>query len=102
MTLGKTELEVLHIIWDLKEASVNDVHERILKKRKVAYTTIMTVMKILVLKEFFNLENKVELTYTKQPKSRSRNCKRRNYFISLLDKVFNGSAHPINSNSCTK
>ena len=55
--IGKTELEVLHIVWELNEATVNDVLKRILKKRNVAYTTIMTVMK--------NLSNKGVLKYRK-------------------------------------
>lgn len=58
LPIGETELEVLHIVWELKEATVNDVLDRILEKRKVAYTTIMTVMK--------NLSNKGVLQYRKE------------------------------------
>lgn len=56
--LGKTELEVLQIVWELEEATVNDVRNRILEKRQVAYTTIMTVMK--------NLTEKGALKYRKE------------------------------------
>ena len=45
--LGETEMEVLHHVWALGEASVADVHASILKTRPVAYTTVMTVMKKL-------------------------------------------------------
>lgn len=55
--LGETEMEVLHHVWDLGEATVADIRERILQKRDIAYTTVMTVMK--------NLYNKGYLTYRK-------------------------------------
>ena len=45
--LGETEMEVLQHVWQLRQATVAQVHERILISRKVAYTTIMTVMKKL-------------------------------------------------------
>ena len=45
--LGETEMEVLHQVWAIGEASVADVHERMLGYRSVAYTTVMTVMKKL-------------------------------------------------------
>jgi len=43
--LGNLESEVMEIIWSLKgEASVKCVAEILSKKRKIAYTTVMTVM----------------------------------------------------------
>jgi predicted transcriptional regulator len=56
--LGETEMEVLHHVWRLKEATVKQVRNRILEDREVAYTTIMTVMK--------NLANKGYLKYRQQ------------------------------------
>ena len=56
-SLGETEMEVLQHVWELGEAKVGEVHERILKVRPVAYTTIMTVMG--------NLTKKGYLTYKK-------------------------------------
>lgn len=43
-SLGELEAEVMEIIWQLSSASVREVLTRIRKKKKVAYTTIMTVM----------------------------------------------------------
>lgn len=56
--LGETEMEVLHHVWELQNASVAEVHDRIRETRKVAYTTIMTVMK--------NLSNKGYLAFSKE------------------------------------
>jgi predicted transcriptional regulator len=50
--LGETEMEVLGHVWELGEATVAQVHERISAQRKTAYTTIMTVMKNLAEKEY--------------------------------------------------
>lgn len=95
MTLGKTELEVLHIIWDLKEASVNDVHERILKKRKVAYTTIMTVMKNLSIKGVLQFRKQGRTYIYKATKNQDPEIVKKKLLHLTLDKVFNGSASQL-------
>lgn len=45
--LTNTELEIMQVVWDLGEASVRDVHEILQNHKQVAYTTVMTMMKIL-------------------------------------------------------
>lgn len=93
--LGKTELEVLQIVWELGEATVNDVLERILKKRKVAYTTIMTVMKNLANKGALKYE-KVGNAYLYSPTRQQEPEKVKSMLLDLtLDKVFNGSASEL-------
>ncbi len=42
--LGKLESEIMEIIWGKKEASVREVLMCLNRKRKIAYTTPMTVM----------------------------------------------------------
>ena len=42
--LGDLEMEVMEMIWKLKTASVRQVLFELEKKKKIAYTTIMTVM----------------------------------------------------------
>lgn len=87
--LGETEMEVLHHVWDLREATVADVRERILEDREVAYTTIMTVMKKLAEKGY--------LTYHKEGRSyvyapaQQPNDVQHSLLQRLMDKVFHGS-----------
>jgi BlaI family penicillinase repressor len=50
------ELEVMKIVWDLRAASVKNVHSLLAQRKKVAYTTILTIMGIL--------ESKGVLTHT--------------------------------------
>jgi predicted transcriptional regulator len=42
--LGPLEQDVMEIVWQLEEATVRDVHQRLSKRRKIAYTTVMTTM----------------------------------------------------------
>ncbi|ABB15994.1 MULTISPECIES: BlaI/MecI/CopY family transcriptional regulator [Carboxydothermus] len=42
--LGELEARVMEIIWDLGEATVKDVHQIINQEKKLAYTTILTIM----------------------------------------------------------
>ncbi len=45
--LTEAELELMSILWKLKEGTVNDVIERLPKGRELAYTTVSTIMRIL-------------------------------------------------------
>lgn len=49
--LGELEKEVMDVVWkNSSPVTVREVLERISKKRKVAYTTVMTIMTRLVAK----------------------------------------------------
>ena len=42
--LGPLEQDVMDVVWDLGDATVRDVHERLVGTRAIAYTTVMTTM----------------------------------------------------------
>jgi len=42
--LGDLEAEIMECLWEMGSASVRDVHECLLGRRDIAYTTVMTVM----------------------------------------------------------
>jgi predicted transcriptional regulator len=87
--LGETEMEVLQHVWDLRQATVADVQERILKHRKVAYTTIMTVMKNLAEKGYLQYE-KDGATYVYSA-ARPPAEVQQTLLDQLVQKVFRGS-----------
>ena len=87
--LGETEMEVLHHVWDLGEATVADVRERILENRDVAYTTIMTVLKKLAEKGYLDY-HKEGRSYVYQP-AQEPNEVQHSLLRRLMDKVFEGS-----------
>ena len=45
LRLGRRELEMLNIVWDLGEATVQDVCDRL--ERRAAYSTVLTMMRTL-------------------------------------------------------
>lgn len=87
--LGETEMEVLHHVWELEEATVRQVRERILETRDVAYTTIMTVMKNLAEKDYLKYR-KEGVTYVYSP-AREPDSVRSSLIGDLMKKVFKGS-----------
>lgn len=87
--LGETEMEVLQLVWKLGEAAVNDVRAIILEERKVAYTTIMTVMKNLSEKGYLSYR-KEGVTYVYSP-ARPAEEVRSSLLEHLVSKVFKGS-----------
>jgi predicted transcriptional regulator len=46
-TLTPQELAIMKVVWRLDKATVRDVYEALRDKRPIAYTTVMTMMKIL-------------------------------------------------------
>lgn len=87
--LGETEMEILHIMWDLGEASVADVHEQILKQRKAAYTTVMTIMKNLADKGYLTFK-KDGMAYIYSP-ARPAGEVKHSLLKLMMAKVFKGS-----------
>lgn len=53
--LTKFELKLMNILWDKEKAFVNDIIE-MLPEPKPAYTTISTMMRILVKKQYVGYE----------------------------------------------
>ncbi|QTE22158.1 BlaI/MecI/CopY family transcriptional regulator [Polaribacter cellanae] len=49
--LTKAEEQIMHVLWDLEEASVKEVIDK-LPKPKPAYNTVSTIIRILENKEF--------------------------------------------------
>jgi BlaI family penicillinase repressor len=92
-TLTRQELEIMKIVWELGSATVRDVYERLLERRKVSYTTVMTMMKILEQKKFLK-KSQADRAYLYHP-ARPKNQVVRNMVQEFVDRVFNGSAHPL-------
>src|SRR3989344_7987706 len=65
--LGPLEQEIMGCLWKEKNVSVSDVHKCLQKKRKIAYTTIMTIMTRLTEKGFLTRKMKGK-AYVYSPK----------------------------------
>jgi BlaI family transcriptional regulator, penicillinase repressor len=92
-TLTDQELEIMKIVWQLEKATVRDVYEALLERRKIAYTTVMTMMKILEQKQYLKktLEDRAYIYCPTKPKNQVI----RGMVREFVDRVFNGSAQPL-------
>jgi predicted transcriptional regulator len=45
--LGRLQRAVIEVVWELGEASVHQVRKRLARKKKLAYTTVLTAMQKL-------------------------------------------------------
>jgi BlaI family transcriptional regulator, penicillinase repressor len=91
-TLTPQELAIMKVIWRLGKATVRDVYETLLKKREIAYTTVMTMMRIL--EEKGHLEKtRIDRAYEYTP-TRPRQQVLGAMVRDFLDRVFDGAAAP--------
>jgi BlaI family penicillinase repressor len=92
-TLTPQELEIMKLVWERDSATVRDVYEVLLEQRKVAYTTVMTMMKILETKGYLKKrrQDRAFVYSPVQPKSQVIGGMIREF----VDRVFNGSAEPL-------
>lgn len=91
--LTESELEIMEVVWALKRGTVREVYEVLLKRRKVAYTTVMTMMGIL--------EGKGHLRRQKEGRAflyiptRPRQKVIASMVEEFVSRVFKGSAGPL-------
>lgn len=83
----------MKIVWERETTTVRDVYEALLKTRKVAYTTVMTMMKILEQKKYLKktLVDRAHVYRPAQPKGKVIGSMVRDF----VNRVFNGSAEPL-------
>ncbi len=92
-TLTGQELEIMKVVWDLQTATVRDVYEALLRRRKIAYTTVMTMMNIL--EEKGHLRKRVgERAHIYRP-AQAKSKVLRAMLQDFVSRVFNGSAEPL-------
>lgn len=87
------ELECLRALWDLGEANVRIVRERLMTKRPLAYTTVMTMLDRLARKQAVS-RKKVGRSFTYTPLI-SREDIRQLAVRELLDTLFDGSRETL-------
>jgi predicted transcriptional regulator len=92
-TLTEQELEIMKIVWGLERATVRDVYETLRQRRKIAYTTVMTMMNILEAKNHLKKQAR-DRAYVYQA-TRPRNEVIKAMVREFVDRVFNGSAEPL-------
>jgi BlaI family transcriptional regulator, penicillinase repressor len=92
-TLTAQELEIMKVVWQRETVTVRDVYEELLKTRKVAYTTVMTMMKILEDKKYLK-RKQVDRAYVYRPAQPQHQVVGA-MVKDFINRVFNGSAEPL-------
>jgi predicted transcriptional regulator len=92
-TLTEQELEIMKVVWELRSATVRDVYETLLRRRKIAYTTVMTMMNVLETKQYLKkrTEGRAYVYQATRPRSEVIKAMVREF----VNRVFNGSAEPL-------
>jgi len=92
-TLTPQELEIMKVVWARRAATVRDVYEHLRSKRRIAYTTVMTMMNILERKGHLKkqTEGRSFLYQPVRPKRQVMGAMVREF----LDRVFGGSAETL-------
>jgi len=93
LILTEQELEIMKIVWERESVTVRDVYEALLERRKVAYTTVMTMMKILEQKQYLK-KNQDDRAYVYRPAQPKRQVIG-DMVRDFVNRVFNGSAEPL-------
>ena len=92
-TLTPQELAIMKVVWSRDKATVRDVYEALREKRAIAYTTVMTMMRILEDKGYLK-KTLVDRAHVYKP------AQRRQQVIGamvrdFLDRVFDGASESL-------
>jgi predicted transcriptional regulator len=94
LTLTDQELEIMKTVWELnRPATVRDVYEALLERRKIAYTTVMTMMNILEAKGYLK-KRQQDRAYVYSP-AEAKSKVIGGMVREFVNRVFNGSAQPL-------
>ena len=92
-TLTEQELEIMKVVWEHQNATVRDVYEALLRRRKISYTTVMTMMNILEEKGYLK-KRAGDKAYVYRP-AQAKARVIRAMVQEFVARVFNGSAEPL-------
>src|SRR5437867_4602981 len=92
-TLTAQELPIMRVVWRLGQATVRDVYESLLENRRVAYTTVMTMMNVLEAKGYLKKE-KHERAYRYRP-TRPERTVISSMVREFVNRVFDGAPRPL-------
>ena len=87
------ELEILKVIWQRGPATVREVYEDLLKQRKIAYTTVLTMMGILEQKG--HLKKKAGERAYIYSAAKPQNQVTDDMVKEFVNRVFSGSKKPL-------
>ena len=83
----------MKVVWQKGDVSVRDVYEDLRTRRKIAYTTVMTMMNVLEGKG--HLKKRLDdRAYIYRP-TKTADSVRRSMVREFVDRLFDGAAQPL-------
>jgi BlaI family penicillinase repressor len=92
-TLTPQELTIMKVVWTLGTATVRDVYEHLRARRTIAYTTVLTMMKILEEKGYVR-KTREDRAFVYRP-ARPRQQVIESMVREFVDRVFDGASRPM-------
>lgn len=85
----------MKVIWRLGSATVREVYEALRENRRVAYTTVMTMMNILEAKGYLKKEKEKEERAFRYRPARAEQATLSSMVSEFVDRVFDGASRPL-------
>ena len=92
-TLTPQELAIMKVVWQLESATVRDIYEQLRENRDVAYTTVLTMMKILEQKGYVK-KTRADRAFVYRA-ARPRQQVLGGMVREFIDRVFDGASRPM-------
>jgi predicted transcriptional regulator len=92
-TLTPQELAIMKVVWRKDEATVRDVYEALRESRPIAYTTVMTMMRILQEKGYLTkaAQERAHVYRPTRPRQQVLGAMLRDF----VDRVFDGASDAL-------
>lgn len=87
------ELEILKVVWQMGPSTVREVYKEMLQHRKIAYTTVLTMMGILERKGYLK-KSAGERAYLYRA-AKPQDQVTAGMVKEFVNRVFNGSTRPL-------
>jgi BlaI family penicillinase repressor len=94
-TLTTQELSIMKVIWRLGSATVREVYEALRENRRIAYTTVMTMMNILEAKGYLKKEKEKDDRAFRYRPARAEQATISSMVSEFVDRVFDGASRPL-------
>src|SRR4029079_13388253 len=86
----ESELEILHVLWNEKSATVRTVHEELCKTKDAGYTTTLKLMQIMFEKNLVTRDDSNKTHIYKPAVTREKTQKQ--FLNKMIDSLFAGSS----------
>lgn len=89
----EAELEILSLLWELKEASVRQIHERLAETKDTGYTTTLKIMQIMHAKGMVSRDEE-NRSHIYRPATNQKETQK-SLLKNLVTTAFGGSAQRL-------